>query len=677
MRSKKFWKVLGSAVALFVALLLLFVVAFIFNPFEGSLPDMREVVPRDVDFFVRKLDLRDDFATFPEPKFWKEFADSSSWQQIRNGPAYRDLARDVDVDQLVAGLQRADKTIRDSSGGFVGLLPDIIGNELIVAGKFGTPSLQATHFCAYTRVSWKLRFAWGLLQWDSVRSGIAEPKITLRADGTLEVRPTGGQPMFVGRYLDCLMVANDDDLLKRSLDLARGQSGADSFGGSSYYRDGVEARLQQWSQNVGVEPNALELYVRPDQLFPITTWDDSWPNPQSPDDMNQRVLASFLNLRGWRFLTGSLIFEGDPTSVTMLGRIELNRNMHTGFQAEFFKAEPQDRHEWLDPFLSMVPETACAAAALRMPAGDFLHEMFQAVDPDLRREIDQALVRTGQYDGVNDLIEKIRPALKPRTGFVFHKTRPIGGGIETFEPSPAPHVAWVFWIDDRFRKPLQDLYQFMTQYSAALQFKSAYDLDVTGGQSGDAAREFTNPNIPATGEVAILLYRDFFVVSNSGPLIRDMIRARLSGRNVTQLPDYRQFQLELAPKLNGFVFVQGPRLVEVVEDYQQFLETSSSEPDQGWMLSVRPTVEREVLRRDYPSYTSVAALPRTLRDEFDRKVVQDMQQRWTREKSQVVAGDREKLAQLRALASTFSSSFLQVTLDPQWMQWKSRTLFSF
>ena len=70
MRSK-FWKILGISAALLAILALLFVVAFIFNPFEGSLPDIRELVPRDADYYVRKVELKDDFATYN--RIWAEF----------------------------------------------------------------------------------------------------------------------------------------------------------------------------------------------------------------------------------------------------------------------------------------------------------------------------------------------------------------------------------------------------------------------------------------------------------------------------------------------------------------------------------------------------------------------------------------------------------------------------
>ena len=55
MRIKKLAKVLGISLASLTTLLLFGLAVFVFNPFESSLADMRYVVPRGVDFFVRKL----------------------------------------------------------------------------------------------------------------------------------------------------------------------------------------------------------------------------------------------------------------------------------------------------------------------------------------------------------------------------------------------------------------------------------------------------------------------------------------------------------------------------------------------------------------------------------------------------------------------------------------------
>ncbi len=687
--SRKFWKVFGTVAALVVVLGLLFVVAFIFNPFEGSIADIRELVPRQSDYFVRKTDLREDFTEFPEPVFWNDFAASASWRDLRNGPAYVGLQRDAKIEEAVAGLRQVSDQIRQATGGSASLLGDALGSELVLAGKFGKTAADPGAYCAYLRISWKVRFAWGLLEWESVRQNLATQGIPIerREDGTFAIRSGSPDQVLIARFLDCLLVSNNEEFLNESIQYAKGFAETESFRGTYQYRDGIEAPLREWESEVGIAANAVEFYLRPDQLFARTTWDDGWPDPRHPDDMNQRVLATFLSLSGWTFLTGSAIFEGgggfgDPDSLTLLSRIELNSNMHSPFQREFFRAEAQDRSEWLQPFLTMVPERACAAAAMRMPACDFLQEMYQAVAPELRRELDQLIARTGKFQSVSNLIDSLRTALQSRTGFVFHQKRslgdhPDGRPIESFEPTPAPHVAWVFWIDPRNRTPLEELYKFLSDYREILGFTAAYDLPILGAGGGDAAREFINPNIPGTGEIAILLYGNFFVVSNSGPLVRDMALARLKGTNVLALRDYEVFDREIASQLNGFVYLQGERLAEVAQDYLDALDSGDSMPDPEWAMGARPTVEREVLRREFPSSRAVGSLRRDERERFDQLVASEMGRRWAAEKDRYVAADRQSYRQVQALTRMFSSAFLQVELEPQFMDLKSRILFRF
>jgi hypothetical protein len=72
--------------------------------------------------------------------------------------------------------------------------------------------------------------------------------------------------------------------------------------------------------------------------------------------MNERVLASFLNLKGWMQVTGGLVFGDRVLAAT--GQISLNSKQHTPFQSSFYSAEQQRREDWLDPFLRMVPARA-------------------------------------------------------------------------------------------------------------------------------------------------------------------------------------------------------------------------------------------------------------------------------------------------------------------------------
>src|SRR5690606_4360806 len=207
-------------------------------------------------------------------------------------------------------------------------------------------SVEGAHWAAWMRVSWRIRFVMGLLEWDSVRARLREQGTVIerRPDGVLTMTTADGTPLWITRHLDCVLATNDEELLADSLRLAEGDVEVESFGSSSDYRDGIESRVTAWRTETGLSAPPLEAYLRPDRLFPLTHWDDGWPDPRNPESMNERVLASFLNLQGWRFLTNSILFE--PDSLTLLGRIDLNRNMHTGFQAQFFKEEPQNRDRW-------------------------------------------------------------------------------------------------------------------------------------------------------------------------------------------------------------------------------------------------------------------------------------------------------------------------------------------
>src|SRR5688572_27968217 len=97
-RMRRLLRNLGIAAAALVVFLLLFVVAFIFNPFEGSLPQLPDIVPRDINFFVRKQRLADDFTEFPEPKFWSALADTRGFTDLANGSVAQEWRR--------AGLDR-------------------------------------------------------------------------------------------------------------------------------------------------------------------------------------------------------------------------------------------------------------------------------------------------------------------------------------------------------------------------------------------------------------------------------------------------------------------------------------------------------------------------------------------------------------------------------------------
>lgn len=692
---RKLLKRIGLGLLITATILALGVVAFVFNPLEGSLRDVRDVVPRQVDFFVRKTNLAADFKDFPEPVFWADFVDSTAWRDLQGGPLVQGLKRDG-IERTLQQAREGVQQLQKGSSGWVDLMRDLIGNEVIVAGYFEDIAtrkpLPEPEWCMYARVSWRVRAAWGLLQWGMVQSQVKNGGVDIQGDGRMLVVKANGsrQTLYVARELDCIMLANDRKLIEQSLALSEGSRDEQPFGTAAKYTDGVVDPLRSWAKTTGVDSvNALEFSISPNTLDSFKQFAARWPNANNPDSVYERVLASFLNLKGWNSISGAAMFE--PERLSFLGEVVLNSDTLTPFQRNFFRTEAQERSKWLDPFLNLVPENACAAAALRMPAGEFIDAMFQALTQSDRELLNDG-VRHAPWDGqqladARDLIDKLKTALLPRTAFVFRKNVrdpqiPVGN------PTPVPQVAWVFWIRDGGYSVLQQMVKWMRNNAQTLRFQRVYllklNLSGTSSQvtedtgSGDVVWEFTNPQIDGTGEIATLLFKDFFVVSNSGPLIKDMFWARygVNGRrSITENEDMQEFMRELPMALNGLIYLRGPQLAELFQEFQTYSEQSSEIPDPVWMQSNRPQAELEVRKARFPRYASVAAIPESMKADFEKEVVNHLNQQWKAAKSGLSGDDLRQLAQLRAIAETFRGAYMQLELgDNNYMRFLGKIL---
>jgi len=696
---RRIWRNLLIGVVGLVVFLLMFVSAFVFNPFEGSLPELRDVVPRDVNFFVRKRNLAEDFREFPEPHFWTGLSDAVGFEAVANGS----IGQAYEADGLGRALREAKQAfeqVRVDSGGFLDVMRDVIGEEVIVAGYNQDYSsspprpLAEPRWCLYARVNWRVKALHGLAGFGFVQSRIAEQGIQVTSEDDLLVVTLPGQraPLYVMRHLDALLVTNHKRLIEDANLLVVGSRDLDPIGQQPAYTDGAEARIAEWADTNSVDdPNVVEFVVEPNAFDGFRRFAQRWPDIRNKDSMNERVLASFLNLSGWMQLTGGLIFHDDVLALT--GQIGLNSKQHTPFQASFYTAEQQRREQWLDPFLRLVPESACAAAALRMPAADFLLAMFEAQETDVKSLVNDAL-RRANYRGESltdfrDLVSRLRGAFLRRTGFIFRKNTPdMSRDKETGEllipvaaKSPMPQVAWVFWLRPGFQPVVEELVTMMRTYSTTFGFRQNWHLKVKFGDGylKEPVTEFTNPQIPATGEMAALVFRDFFILSNSGPLIQDIVRTRYGARtgmkSLFDSPEFRPVEAELPAELSGLVWLNAENLEPVIEDYLKFAESSGELMDPDWAMQVRPTAEEQVRRQKFPTFASKAAMPETMTQrggEFDVAVREYLQERWRRERTNFTAEDKAGLEQMRGICQLLRSAAIQLELQNNYIRYQAR-----
>ena len=301
---RRIWRTLLLSLLGLVVFLLMFVAAFIFNPFEGSLPELRDIVPRDVNFFVRKRGLAEDFEPFPEPRFWQALSESSGFDAVRAGGIGQSFD-EMGGEAAIEDARRVFEQVANDSGGWLDIMGDVIGDELIIAGMNHDYSVEPSrplptpHWCVYTRVTWRVKMMHGLAGFGFVQGKLEEQGMTVGSDGDLMVvTPRGEQPVYIKRHLDALMIANDKGLLEKAQRLIDGNRDEEPIGRQPAYTDGADARIQQWATDNDLSSvNALEFVVEPNKFDGFQRFAASWPNPQDPDSMNQRVLASFLTSR--------------------------------------------------------------------------------------------------------------------------------------------------------------------------------------------------------------------------------------------------------------------------------------------------------------------------------------------------------------------------------------------
>lgn len=694
-KSRKLWKTLAVGSVVVVVVLTLLVVAFVFNPLEGNLREVRDVVPREVDFFLRKTDLAADFEgglqlrrdELPRPWFWERLTSAAGWEAVEKGPLVASLK------QNEAALRQARDgmvQLQEGTGGFIDLGRDLLGTEIVVAGYYQDPTknppqpLQNPWWCAYARVGWRLRAAWGLLQWGMVQDQVRQGGTEIHAEGEmLVIQPKGApEPLYAARQLDCLMVANSRYLLEQSLRLIAGNESEQPFGPSSRYSGGITEPVQRYVDAAGIErANVLEFSIAPNATDSFRRYTATWPDPRNKDSMNERVLATFLNLSGWNTVSGALVFEApERQQLSLLGQVVLNSNKHTDFQSAFYRAESQPRADWLDPFLGMVPDSACAAAALRTPVGDFLHAMFNALLPDEQQLFDDGMRRCSlngqQLADTRDLIDKLKVAFSPRTGFVFRRNVP-DPEIPVVSPSPVPQIAWLFWIRETpgSQELVQSFVDMLGNNAGVFRFK-LYNYSIPG--LPEPVKEFANPAIPGTGEVAMIVFRNFFVVSNSGPLIKDILRTRYAyqnARSIVSSEAYQDIKRELPQSVNGFVWLRGRNLLPVLDDYKAAVQRQNQAPDADWMRQNRAGAEQIVLRSKYPQYPTKASMsPQMQEGEFAEAVTAYLQDQWRRASAGFSKEDIAKVEQMYGMAKLIDAAYLLVDLDNNYIRFQGKLI---
>jgi hypothetical protein len=639
MRVKKLLRNLSFVLLGGTLVLGLLFTTLVYNPFEGSFGDIHGIVPRNVDFYLGKANLSDDFEEFPRPRFWAGLEASTAWPALTQSRLFK--SREADIGQVLRGLDEVKAQMAQVPLVRLQILGDVVGRELMLAGRVG-PTPGAFEVCAWSRVSWKVRAGIALLGYDLVRGGLGGAQVV--PDGALlKLQQAGSEPFWLARVKDVAICGNSRQLVPQSLDLALGVSSEDSLGAAADYTDHLAAPLQAWSSRVLDDPNCLEGMLDLDALRRLSPGFAGWPGPLAELTREERVVQVFLEPKALRRAWASAIFEPE-SALSLVLQVMVNNGALTDFQRRLHSEKPGPVEGWLRGFFRCVPERAALAATLRVPVGPLLQELLMTLDRDVLDLLEQAYRQHVPRGDVRGLIDKVAPAFEPWVGIVFRNNdfpEIRGQQFKVSRPSPVPTYALLFTVIKSEKARVEEMITlFRDRLRTSLGFPDQGYYMGAGPGNQFQILEWGNSHIPGTGQIALLFGGQlelFFMVSNSGPLLREIVNTRfqLGPRALTDDPVVASGLGSLPSHVSGILWLNGSEATAVLRRYREFSRRSldAQVPDPAWALSVRPEVEQQVFDREFRArFASKAQLKGADAARFDQLVEAEILQRWARER---------------------------------------------
>ena len=659
---------------------------FFFNPMEGSYEfDIATLVPRDVDFFVSKADLRDDFDPFPTLACADEFESSRLARLLERQPAYQELLERLDVDAAVESLSQA----LDQSPIELEPLELFGGKDLALAGYFEGSALADSRWALLGRTNWMGKFGVELLDrpgWIGLdQQGIsAEPCLATIQTKEQEVGVTlsGGsltQPLSIGRVNDVVVICSDPKLLGEVARLGSVR-GEDSFGLSAKFTDRIDSGRAQVG---GAEGDEIELFVDAVKLSRAMGWSGAWPD-RGADTFLPAFLGRLFQVAYVNELAGRLAFQGGLT-VNLEG--QLSSELMGNVQKRLYRQRQFDKLA-ARTVARLVPGDAGLFVYLRADLSDLLSQALDSLDQDTVLLFEDLVREVWGYDSAQPLIEDLDAALSGKVAFFL---RP--GDYAPSEQDPPNDGATVLvWALALVPQDMDKLTEILDQIRVHWQ---AFGLvGLKEGQNGiykfrskngSFLTEYMNPLVPGTGQIATMNIDvtsgdDYFLVSNSRHFLVqiDSTFWNVSGAASTGLnarPDFEAFVNTGLPSASVLAWLNpraiGESLRKIADENLRVQARSVID----WN-AIRPGVEAKVLRENFGG-VSANNLTQKDRESFEAQVEIRLEEIEKKEIAENYPRLRREAHDQIALWESIRSGLVELALDPKRLAFHARLAIPF
>lgn len=639
----------GSAVVVFTGYFAFS--TFFFAPLEGAYEyDVSTLIPRDVDFYVSKAQLADDFDEFPELAIASTVRESASGRRVVGSRPWREFMEKHEIEQALAQVEEGLAQLPIS----IDPLSVLGGEDIALAGYFNGPNSADARWAVYGRTNWLGKLGLALLGYPSLL-GLGEQGITVSEEGGV-VTLSGGQlaqPIHMGRVLDVFVCGSDATLVAQAMTLDA-KTGSDSFGQSARYADHIDRPERRGDE--------IELFVDTLTMRDEMRIAGTWPDPRS-EDFLPAFLGQLFQLGAVKELVGLGSFD---RGAHLDLRGEFSSELTTAAQKKVYRGRHFDKDTMLQNVVPYTPKDAGLVVYMHADLEELLMMALQAIDASVLSLLEDLVREVWGYGSAETLVMDFDAAFKDRIGIVV---RP-----NDYPPDPngAPHnddpvPAWgvLLWVDDvgKVEQLQQKIIDRQNYFGIQGREPGSAGVFKNTVEGGNVVHEFWSQQVPGTGHIATGQSEDVFLISNSFRMLAQMIttKYRVDQPSLAQNPIFQDLLFSGLDHSTLAVWVNPRTMAPYLRQLSRWTAEGSVNLD---LRGERARLEILALREDYggkrmedlssDESTSLELLvDRRLQDLLDKVRAEQV--------PALIAANNEKIDMLEAIAG----GLLRLALNPK------------
>jgi hypothetical protein len=637
---------------------------FLFSPLEGDYEsDLSTLVPRNVDFFVAKARLAEDFAPFPRLAAAPALSETPAWRTFVASPEYAALERKYGIEERLAEVERQLTQLHG-----IDPLKVFGGSFVSIAGRFQGKSLADADWAIYGRANWMGKLGVSALSYPALL-GLEDQglNVAVENDHVALSGPKLPREIFVTRLRDVIVAGTSLELVRAALDLDA-RAGQDSFGQSAQYFDHIQNAVRSPARD------EFEVFLDWRKLSEQALLSGRWPPPDGPGYL-QRLLARFFQIGSIKEIAGVLGLEGGLHAHL---HADLTSEMVTPLQERLYRRRGRDRREILRDAAALAPDDTGIFVYLQIGVGDLLREMLAAAEPALRSNAEDLLRSTGVYTGSEPLITEIEELFRDGVALIVRENDypvdaqkdPPNNGLPTYA------VALVLWTDgsEKARTKIDELQTLVVRNQQALGLRGANPgaagVFYNEVGSGHMIWEFWSPLITGTGHLATVVDDRRFIVSNSFRMLGDVIgtlyRRQGSRPALSEALEFKGLVNEGLLQANALLWLAPRKLGPTARKMAGF---TAHNQVLGSLDQAKERVREEalVLRQDFGG-RSVGQLGPDEKAKLDESVNARMDALQQKQLGEAVPALTAAFERRQAYLEYFGSMLCMLALDPKHME---------